>query len=142
MELVISMGVASVVLVLGLQLYVQTERVIDRQQVKASRLGAETDLLSLLRRDVRTAALIAPQSNHSHLTLVSLDGSHVEYQTTPEGVERIGPAADLPAPTLTVHPRFEYPEIAGRTGRVVRVSWDDEGASHSIVLHLRNQGRL
>jgi type II secretory pathway pseudopilin PulG len=144
MELVVSMAVTSAAMVLGLQVYVQTQRAMDRQQVKAAQLGSQSDLLSLLRRDVRAAALIAPQSTASHLILVSADGSRVEYRATPDGVTRMGPPGDPRSRGLVqgVSPRFEYPAIAGRGGRVVRAAWDDGAGPRSITLHLRNQGTL
>jgi len=144
MELVVSMGVASLALGLGLQLYVKTQQVIDREQVHASRLGSETDLLSLLRRDVRLAAEVGPRSTAERLILVAADGSQVEYEVTPAGVARRGPAAggqDLPA-VEGVRPRFAYPEVSGEGGRVVEVSWGEGAGRRSVTLHLRNGGVL
>jgi type II secretory pathway component PulJ len=141
MELVISMGLLTVVMALGLQLEFQTQRAMDREQAKAMRLGTEADLLSLLRRDVRAAAAVGPRSTETRLILVSADGRHVEYRVTPAGVERTGPeqGAGAPAEVQGVRPRFAYPAGARQ---VVCVSWGEGAAARSITLHLRNRGTL
>ena len=143
MELVVSMAVLTIVMGLGLQLEFQTQRAIDREQAKATRLGSEADLLSLLRRDIRAAAAIGPRSTEARLILVSADGGHVEYRVTPAGVERSGPE---PNPGVFegvqgVRPRFAYPSTSG-PGRLVQVSWGEGAATRSIALHLRNRGTL
>ena len=144
LELVVSMSIATLALGLGLQLYVKTQQVIDRQQVKASRLGSETDLLSLLRRDIRMAAAVAPRSTDSHLILVARDGSRIEYQVSPEGVVRTGRASEAPGvpPVEGLRPHFTYPEVGGHVGGVVEVSWGEGAGAQSVRLHLRNEGTL
>ncbi|MBM3497973.1 MAG: hypothetical protein FJX74_04805 [Armatimonadetes bacterium] len=144
MELVVSMGVATLAVGLGLQLYAKTQQAIDRQQLQAGRLGRETDLLSLLRRDIRLAATVDPRSTDSRLILVAGDGSRVEYRANSEGVTREGAAAETPglATIEGLRPRFAYPSVAGRGGRVVEVSWGDGAARRSVALHLRNGGTL
>jgi prepilin-type N-terminal cleavage/methylation domain-containing protein len=141
-ECVVALGVGSVMLLVGLQLYIHTERAIARQEVEAARLGTETDLLALLRRDVRRAALVAPESNASQLVLVGLKGSRVTYRITAEGVVRAGDTATttLPEQTLAIRPQFDYPAAAGRRGSLVRVSWSAGPATRSLTLHLRNYG--
>ena len=144
MELVVSMAVLAIVMGLGLQLEFQTQRAIDREQAKATRLGSEADLLSLLRRDIRAAAAIGPRSTEARLILVSADGGRVEYRVTPGGVERSGPepSAGVLAGIEGVRPRFAYPAAAGKAERIVRVSWGEGAATRSIALHLRNRGTL
>lgn len=144
MEVLVSMALLTVVIALGLQLHFQTQRAMDREQAKAARLGSEADLLSLLRRDVRAAAAVAPGSTESDLILVSADGGHVEYRVTPPGVERRGPEPNVGifAGVEGVQPRFAYPTVRGRAGRVVRVSWGEGAAARSVTLYLRNRGTL
>jgi type II secretory pathway component PulJ len=139
-EVTVALGVGSLALALGLHLYVQTQRVIDRQQVKAARLGAETDLLALLRRDIRLAAAIAPESTAERLVLVARDGSRTRYNATPKGTQRAARPDDPPgAPqALGVRAAFSYPP----GGRLVRVSWREAGVSQSLTLCLRNGGAL
>jgi len=144
LELVISMGLATLALGLGLQLYVKTQEAIDRQQLRAGRLGAETDLLALLRRDLRGAAAVAAGSTAERLVLVAGDGSRIAYEVTPAGVQRTGPEGEAATPPVIegLRPRFAYPAAGGRRGRVVEVSWSEGRAPRSVTLHLRNGGRL
>jgi len=126
------------VLVVALGLYTQTQRVLDRQQVEAARLGRETDLLSLLRRDIRSAALVDPESSDSHLILVAEDGSRIIYASGPEGVRREGVATGLAVAVNSVETpaKFEYPE--GRGGGLIRVTWGEGTGPRVVTLHLRN----
>ncbi len=143
MELAVSMGIATLALALGLQLYVKTQQAIDRQQVKASRLGSEADLLALLRRDVRLAAAVAPRSTADHLILVAADGSRVEYRVTAQGVARVGASEASGLPAIEgLRPRFACPKAAGRGGGIVEVSWGEGAGRRSVALHLRNEGAL
>ncbi len=140
MELLVAMGVASVTLVISLQLFVATQRVLDRQQVKAARLGQESDVLSLLRRDVRAAAYVAAESTESRLVLVDLDGSKITYETDGEVVRRDAARQSFAwaSEALALAPRFEYPGVEGKSGRLVRVTWGPAEARRSITLSLRN----
>jgi hypothetical protein len=140
MELIVAMGVASVTLVISLQFYVVTERALDRQQVQAARLGQESDMLSLLRRDVRTAAYVAPESTESRLVLVGLDGDRVTYQTDGEVVQRDAPQRSFawPMEAISLAPRFEYPGPEGGARRLVRVLWGPADGQRSVTLNLRN----
>jgi len=140
-ECIVAMGVGAVILVVGLQLYIQTQRVMARQEVQAARLGTETDLLGLLRRDVRAAALVAPESTDTRLVLLGPDGSRVTYRPTLDGVVRVAAASPLPLAeqALSVKPRFDYPAPTGRRN-VVRVFWGQGRAGRSVTLHLRNYG--
>jgi Tfp pilus assembly protein PilW len=139
MELVVSMGIGTLALALGLQLYAKTQQAIDRQQVRASRLGSETDLLLLLRRDLRMAAAVGRGSTADHLVLVGTDGSRTQYRSTPEGAVRT--AGREAMAVEGVRPRFRYPADR-RSGRVVEVSWGEGAARAAVVLHLRNEGKL
>ena len=141
LELLVAMAIASVTLVVSLQLYVATQRAIDRQQVKAARLGQESDLLSLLRRDIREASLVAPESTESRLVLVNLDGGRVTYETQGETVRREAPEASYawPVETVALAPRFEYPADRGESGRLVRVTWGPPEAPRALTLNLRNR---
>jgi hypothetical protein len=135
------MGVGAVVLVVGLKLYIQTQRVMARQEVEAARLGTESDLLGLLRRDVRAAAFIGPESTETQLVLVGPDGSRVTYRPAPDGTVRVAAVSGMPfaEQALSVRPRFDYPASAGRPN-LVRISWGQGRAVRSVTLHLRNCG--
>jgi type II secretory pathway pseudopilin PulG len=139
-ELIVAMGVASAVLVISLQLYVVTQRALDRQQVQAARLGDESDMLSLLRRDVRQAAYVAPESTARRLVLVGLDGGRTTYEADDETVERDAPQESFawPVEAVALAPRFEYPGADGERGGLVRVTWGPPEAQRSITLNLRN----
>jgi len=141
LELLVAMAIGSVTLVVSLQLYVATQRAIGRQQVKAARLGQESDLLSLLRRDIREASLVAPESTESRLVLVNLDGGRLTYETEGETVRREAPKASYawPVETIALMPRFEYPSGRGEEGRLVRVRWGPPEAPRALTLNLRNR---
>jgi prepilin-type N-terminal cleavage/methylation domain-containing protein len=135
LECLVAMAVAATMLTLGLQLYVQTQRALSRQEVQAARLGSETDLLGLLRRDVRAAVAVAPGSTPTRLELVGLGGGRVIYCAGAEGVTRTVSPPSAPTQMLPVTPRFDCP---GRG--LVRISWGEGGAVRSLTLHLRNTG--
>jgi prepilin-type N-terminal cleavage/methylation domain-containing protein len=138
LECIVAMAVAGVTLVVGLELYVQTQRAMGRQEAAAARLGTEADLLSLLRRDVRAAALVAPESSAAQLVLVGLDGTRTTYRAAADRLTRTGTgtAAQPAQQALPLAVRFAYP--GGRAGRLVEISWGKSAATRRLVLHLRN----
>ncbi len=136
-EVLVTMAVASVAILVAVQLYGQTEKLLGRQRDDAATLGAGADLLSLLRMDVRGASDVGEGSDESRLVLVAADGAEVTYEATPEAVTRLGPESPLATATgsATVRARFEYPGAG-----LVRVSWSAKRAARSVTLHLRNHG--
>ena len=135
MEMIVAMAVGSVALLVALEVYSQTERVLSHQRDAASRLGNGTDLLSLLRREVRAASEVGGASDDATLVLVALDGSETVYESGESEVTRRGPESPVAMAigSVPVHARFEYPDAG-----LVRVSWGSERAARSVTLHLRN----
>jgi len=136
-EVLVAITVASVAILVAVQLYGQTEKLLGRQRNDAATLGGGTDLLSLLRMDVRGASGVGEGSDESHLVLVTSDDSEVTYDATPEAVTRRGPDSPLAtaAGAVPVSARFEYPGAG-----LLRVSWGANRAARSVTLHLRNHG--
>ncbi len=135
MEMVVAMAVATVAILVALEVYSQTERVLSHQRDAAARLGNGTDLLSLLRRDVRAAAGVGEASDEATLVLTGVDGSETVYESREGEVTRRGPGSPVATAigSVPVRARFEYSSPG-----LVQVSWGSDRAARSVTLHLRN----